>query len=151
MKIIRKPHVGKYVPYIGLLTDKGKITGFSDIEFEKNYLTAKRLWIVGERGFYESEMQPLQFYVILDEPIQKGDLFISFDFINPQTAVDVGSSSIKYYLTGKDGKPIKEYEGKIQVSPLEGSFKYDGTLLIVNDDTVIEKMKLMGINDIMEI
>ena len=151
MKITRRPSPNNYQPYVGLLTNKGPIESFSDIEIEKGYLTARRLWKTHKGHFYDSEMKPLVLFQLDDKPIGKGDYFLAPDFTLPQIALEIKEHSITYSIADLHGKPIEEYEGKI----FEAS-KYECYKVLTNPlrsltEEEFEKVSLMDYEDVLEL
>lgn len=152
MKITRRPPIpNEQHIFIGALTTLGYVTECSKIEYEKGYLTAKPLWKVGDKWYYDSELTEVSLFVIEERPVVRGDNFIGPDMTTTQVAVNIVGSAIHYYLNDKNGKPLPEYEGQIMRSPLEGSYPASFVVLTNFSESEVIQVLQMKFGDIIEL
>lgn len=151
MKITRRPPLPDQPIFIGALTTLGYVTERNDIEHEKGYLTAKTLWKVGDKWYYDTELTIVSLFVVEDRPVVEGDEFIGPDMTTTQIAEDIVGCGIRYYLKNLSGNPLPEYEGQIMTSPLEGSYPAGRVLSTKFSEAELEKVLALNWSDVIDI
>lgn len=148
MKITRRMPPDNWEPYVGLLTNQGVIEDFSDIEIEKGYLTAKRLWKTPRGYFYASEMKPLVLFELVDLPIEQGTYFIAPDTVYPQVADEVLEHSIKHKLINYYGLPVDD---RIFTASKYESYRVSVSNIRDFTESELEQVMLMDWGDVIEL